>query len=293
MSKVVILTATYNHADRLEKLYESLLKQYNNDFKWIIVDDGSTDGTQEKVSRFTGLNIEYIHKPNSGKSRSLNLAFDKINEDELVVIIDDDEVLDETAVETFHKYYENYYRSEVGAFHFHRRNITDGQVIANFDISDDLRLDYREFKSKMLNADGYLGYFGYGIKNRRFPVFSDEKYVGPGVMMMMVGDSFDTIWAKESIGTTEYLEGGITKQGRRLRVKSPMGMIVYCALYQSPKSTFSIRFKYSIMGYAYIFISGKKIKEIEALGIPINKLNKFAKIPGILLGLIWKKKYIG
>ena len=46
---LTILTPTYNRANRLNKLYESLLSQTVGEFKWLIVDDGSTDNTADLI----------------------------------------------------------------------------------------------------------------------------------------------------------------------------------------------------------------------------------------------------
>ena len=46
---LTILTPTYNRAGMLPQLYNSLKKQACKDFEWVIVDDGSTDNTQEVV----------------------------------------------------------------------------------------------------------------------------------------------------------------------------------------------------------------------------------------------------
>ena len=50
--KISIFTPTYNRAYILGALYESLRKQTCLDFEWIIVDDGSTDNTDELGHRF-------------------------------------------------------------------------------------------------------------------------------------------------------------------------------------------------------------------------------------------------
>ena len=47
-----ILTPTYNRGENLKKLYKSLLKQKDNNFEWVIVDDGSTDNTKEIIQQF-------------------------------------------------------------------------------------------------------------------------------------------------------------------------------------------------------------------------------------------------
>lgn len=52
---VTILTPTYNRKELLSKLYESLQLQKDKDFEWLIIDDGSTDGTSEVINQFMGL----------------------------------------------------------------------------------------------------------------------------------------------------------------------------------------------------------------------------------------------
>ena len=50
--KFTIFTPTYNRKELLEKLYESLKKQTYKDFEWLIIDDGSLDGTENSVRQF-------------------------------------------------------------------------------------------------------------------------------------------------------------------------------------------------------------------------------------------------
>ena len=49
---ITVFTPTYNRGGFLPRLYESLCKQKNKDFEWVIVDDGSTDDTEAKVKLF-------------------------------------------------------------------------------------------------------------------------------------------------------------------------------------------------------------------------------------------------
>lgn len=41
--RLTIFTPVYNRANHIEKCYESMTRQQNQNFVWIIVDDGSTD----------------------------------------------------------------------------------------------------------------------------------------------------------------------------------------------------------------------------------------------------------
>ena len=46
---ITIFTPTYNRAYTLVNLYQSLVRQDSNDFEWLIIDDGSTDNTEELI----------------------------------------------------------------------------------------------------------------------------------------------------------------------------------------------------------------------------------------------------
>ena len=54
---LTIFTPAYNRAYTLHKCYESLKKQTNKDFEWLIIDDGSTDNTRELVQSWIEENI--------------------------------------------------------------------------------------------------------------------------------------------------------------------------------------------------------------------------------------------
>lgn len=51
MPRVSVVTASFNHAPFLRSRIDSLLQQTFRDFEWIIVDDGSTDGSHEILAR--------------------------------------------------------------------------------------------------------------------------------------------------------------------------------------------------------------------------------------------------
>src|SRR4030095_5896345 len=77
MRKVVftVSTQTYNRRDRLPRVYESLNAQTFRDFEWLIVDDGSTDGTEEFIKAWQSsadFRIRYFYQPNLGKHVGFN-----------------------------------------------------------------------------------------------------------------------------------------------------------------------------------------------------------------------------
>ena len=47
--RLTIFTPVYNRADLVGRCYRSMLRQKNQNFIWIIVDDGSTDHLEKVV----------------------------------------------------------------------------------------------------------------------------------------------------------------------------------------------------------------------------------------------------
>jgi glycosyltransferase involved in cell wall biosynthesis len=76
MPLITVFTPTFNRGNKLHRVFESLQKQTFRDFEWIIVDDGSTDNTQQVVEAFKKQNndfeIIYIRQQNAGKHIAVN-----------------------------------------------------------------------------------------------------------------------------------------------------------------------------------------------------------------------------
>lgn len=70
--KVSVLLPAYNAAEHLGKAINSILGQAFTDFELIIINDGSTDGTQELLKDFSDPRIHVIHQENLGLPKALN-----------------------------------------------------------------------------------------------------------------------------------------------------------------------------------------------------------------------------
>lgn len=71
MPKVSVVIPTYNYGRYVGEAVESVLKQSFQDLEVIVVDDGSTDDTRERLERFRG-RIRYIYQQNKGLSVARN-----------------------------------------------------------------------------------------------------------------------------------------------------------------------------------------------------------------------------
>ena len=102
-----IMTATYNRAHLLPRAVNSVLNQTYQNFELIIVNDGSTDNTEDVCRSFSDHRIKY-HKqtPNRGMLAAMNKALDLATGDYVAMLGDDDELVPqamETALAEFHR----------------------------------------------------------------------------------------------------------------------------------------------------------------------------------------------
>jgi glycosyltransferase involved in cell wall biosynthesis len=103
MPTFTVFTATYNRANTLARVHDSLEKQSFRDFEWLIVDDGSTDDTRNLVQAWSdGANfpIRYFHKPNGGKHTAWNMGVD-LARGQLFLSLDSDDACTPDALMVF------------------------------------------------------------------------------------------------------------------------------------------------------------------------------------------------
>lgn len=76
--KISITMAAYNHAPFVGRAIESVLEQTYKDFEFVIVDDGSTDGTAEIIQKYNDPRIRFFAFE---KNRGANIATRKIHQE--------------------------------------------------------------------------------------------------------------------------------------------------------------------------------------------------------------------
>lgn len=100
--RFTVFTPAYNRGYIIEQLYESLCRQTFRDFEWIVVDDGSTDNTEEVMQRLMARDhffpIIYRKQDNGGKHRAWNRGVE-LASGELFFGCDSDDYLTDDALE--------------------------------------------------------------------------------------------------------------------------------------------------------------------------------------------------
>ena len=95
--KVSICVPTYNRKDYLRETLDSIFTQTYKDYEVVVVDDGSTDGTEEMLKQ-GNYPIRYYWQENSGDAAARNRMI-KLARGEFITFIDSDDLLIHDAVE--------------------------------------------------------------------------------------------------------------------------------------------------------------------------------------------------
>ena len=100
----IIITA-YNAEKTIEKCLNSILDTKYNDYEIIVINDGSTDNTEEVIQLFATDKIKYFSKPNTGVADSRNFGIEKAKGD-YITFVDSDDYVSNNYFENVNKYIE-------------------------------------------------------------------------------------------------------------------------------------------------------------------------------------------
>ena len=257
MKALTVFTPTYNRIHTIVRTYESLFRQSNDDFDWLIIDDGSSDGTREWVeglgdkirnsgSRFDWMGrvldgedenhfviktekflIEYVYKPNGGLYTGYNVAYATIKT-ELCVCIDSDDYMPDNAVEKILKKWKSRPKDKeycgIVGLDF---NVVDCKPIGGF-FPDNLSEAYQ---MEIIHTGDVKQVMRTDLMRKVAPQvgFKGEKDFNPFYMLIQVLDKYPVLVSNENFCWVEYQIGtdsmsqGIWKQ----YVRSPRSYAKY------------------------------------------------------------------
>ena len=106
MSKVSIIVPVFNTSYKLIKCIDSLVNQSIKDIEIIIINDGSTDNSEQIINQYKekyGEIISYYSKKNEGVAKTRNFGIQKAKSD-YILFVDSDDYIDTKLVETLLPY---------------------------------------------------------------------------------------------------------------------------------------------------------------------------------------------
>lgn len=118
---ISIIMPTYNRGYIIDKAIKSILNQTYSDFELIIVDDGSTDNTEEIVKSFNDKRIKFIKlDKNSGASHARNIGIQKAKGEYITFNDSDDCIINSKLEEQYNFMKENNCDISFCAFEFNK-----------------------------------------------------------------------------------------------------------------------------------------------------------------------------
>lgn len=220
---LTIFTPAYNRAHTIGLCYKSLLRQTSSDFKWLIIDDGSTDSTAHLVKGWIvegKIPIEYHYQNNQGMHGAHNAAY-RLIDTELNVCIDSDDYLADNAVDIIiNKWKKDGSDKYAGLIGLDAK--FDGTIIGT------------KFVEPLTTLSGFYMRGGSGDKKLvyrtsvvrsvpEYPIFEGEKYVGLGYKYQLIDLKYKLLTMNEVLCYVDYQIDGSSLNMYRQYFHNPRG----------------------------------------------------------------------
>jgi len=232
---ISIITATYNRAHTLPRLYESLVSQKKKNFEWIIVDDASLDDTNNIIESYISEQKEFKIKFISnlvgcGKHRSINKAL-KLACGELFFSVDSDDYLLPEAtyvIENVWTSNKNNYDNLLGIC-LRRINLQTMKIIGKpFPVSPSLASPSKYTFFWNIGGDKAEIFRTDICKKIPCPEFEGERFCTEALWIYRMEKYYPyMICVNVGVRFTEYLNDGLSSNFREIRRKNPKGYIAY------------------------------------------------------------------
>ena len=224
--KITVFTPTYNRAYILENLYRSLQRQSYGDFEWLVVDDGSSDGTEALFDRWrreeNPFPIRYVRQENGGKCRAINHGL-KLARGELFFTVDSDDYLTDDALEKVARWEAEL--PKYGKFCGIVANRGYAPDYTPNQLFDGAFLDGNAFDMYgVINGERALVFYTDIHRRYLYPEFPGEKFMTEAVTWnRMAYDGYRIRFFNDIIWIWEYKEDGLTKAGYKVFLDNPQG----------------------------------------------------------------------
>lgn len=221
MKLLTVFTPSYNRAYLLPQLYKSLCNQSNQDFVWLIVDDGSTDNTKDIVISWQNeqkIQIQYVFQDNQGMHGAHNTAYDNIRT-EFNICIDSDDFMPDDAVAVILRECENLEEKFAGILGLDANKNEEiiGTTIPESLTAVKLNELYSLYKVK---GDKKIVYRTEIVKKYpKYPLYKNERFVPLDYLYLLIDQDYYLKPINEVLCIVEYqLDGSsmnILKQYRK------------------------------------------------------------------------------
>lgn len=263
---ITVLTPTFNRGGELQSLWDSLQKQTVKEFEWLVVDDGSIDGTKNLITKLqekSDFPIRYIYKSNGGKHTALNVGIQTICS-ELTFIVDSDDCVTDDAVESILKIHKKYRSQNNICGYAFLRAFPDGKVNGKkFDVNEKIGsyIDVR-VNGDDTGADKAEVFKTHCLKEFPFPEYPNEKFLGEDLVWVRMARKYEMVHINKAIYVGNYLEDGLTNNRRKHNIASPIGCMHRAEEFMESDLKTRYRIKGGLQYIVYGRFAGVKIVDL-------------------------------
>ena len=260
---ITVFTSTYNRANLLPRLYESLREQTNKNFEWLIVDDGSTDETEDLINNYkkeNTMSIWYYSQKNAGKHIAINKGLDEAN-GKYFFIVDSDDYLTNDSIQKIFEWFENVDYNIAGVVGRKCSAKLDriGSSFPKFTfISNHIKKVYIDH----IKGDLAEVYKTDIMRKYQFPFIKNEKYCAEGLMWNRIAKENDSLFFDQCVYIAEYQLDGLSSKSAKLRHASPTyANLYYSELLEYQNLSLKIRLRTYINLWRFSFNKFSLVKE--------------------------------
>ncbi|WP_197053552.1 glycosyltransferase family A protein [Sphingobacterium sp. T2] len=263
------------------KLYESLVNQTYKNFEWLIVDDGSTDDTQNIVNDWIKegeIPIRYYKQENGGKHRAINKGLD-VAQGELFFIVDSDDILPVNSLEIINNKVDAIFANNKIAGVVGRKAYFNGKKVGTTEFFEDKISNALDIRFKHHLKGDLAEVFKLDIlKEYLFPSFEKERFCPEALVWNRIAEKYEMLYFDQIVYKCEYLEDGLTSKITKLRQQSPNSSMLYYSELEKYNIPLIQKIKANINFWRFSFASPNSIIQnlqrvsviLSIIGLPIG-----------------------
>jgi glycosyltransferase involved in cell wall biosynthesis len=230
-----VFTPTYNRAHTLHRVYDSLCAQTCRDFEWLVVDDGSTDGTADLIAQWAetaDFPIRYFRQENSGKHIAHNLAAREAR-GQFFLPLDSDDACAPRALERIAYHWNAIPAAQRAGFSGIAGLCCDqsGKVIGDRYPADPLDISFRDLYYRLrLRGEKWGAELTEVIRKFPFPEVRGTQFTPEGTVWLAIGKHYKIRCVNEVFRTyyvDDDLTGATLTRRRSLRDSAPGRLYYY------------------------------------------------------------------
>ena len=254
-----IITATYNRAYCLGNIYDSLKKnKFNDEIEWILIDDGSSDNTEELVENWLAediINIRFYKKKNGGKTSAIYYGFNQNPKGEYTLVLDSDDYLSDNCIEIIKQNLLKISNRYIGIIGL--KAYTNGKIVGEKFPTDESSYIDLYFGRNSIKSDKLFVIRTEIYKNNYSLPFEGEKFLPDNVPYIKMNDLGLFKLINQIFYYGDYMEDGMTKNVFKMAMNNINGYIYEKKLLQEKKMPFKSKVIVSIK-YIYYSILGNR-----------------------------------